>query len=88
MEIGNLQNYGASYAVNPSNGAVTGGVPERVSVTASVPSNPNLQITENVSPAGEVGVPEGALARNDPLGRLVNSLFTLPAPPLPEAFVS
>ena len=41
-----------------------------------------VDVLQRSEPVSEV--PEAALSRDDALGRLVNSAFSLPAPPMPE----
>ena len=51
-------------------------------------ASPALQITEaDVSPLGSISsgwIPEGALDRNDDLGKLLSSAYNLEAPPMPQ----
>ena len=50
--------------------------------------SPSLTITEDAATLGEASIPVNLanveLVRDDPIGKLVNSAFNLPPPPMPE----
>lgn len=51
------------------------------------PATNGLTITNREAASGEISaasIPDAALARDDALGKLFSSAFTLPAPPMPE----
>lgn len=90
MEISFGNNFGGNIGVRPEtlNAGVENvqGKPQNPSNTSRLASN--LEITSGASgiASGEpvADVPASELRRDDALGQLVNSVFTLPPPPMPN----
>ena len=68
----------------PAPASLPGAAPAK---PAAAPSAPGLTITHATASPEDVAaasIPDSALTRDDDLGLLVSSAFTLPAPPMPN----